>query len=224
VLEWARVARALRIPAIALALLAALLSGCGGSGNKASTATVAAKAACTKPALLHALQAAAPGSASSVQTLRCAPAYALTRVRQGKTRAVVLWHDASGVWVESARDVPGACPAQAAARSLCKAPPPDPALRRCTDRAFATALRDDVDDPHPIRVESRRCTAGFARTRFVINACKPGFRGERFSCERVRIAAWRLGPDRWRLILYRPKLDCTETQAAAPGFPSALCI
>jgi hypothetical protein len=213
--EMARVARALLL----LAMAAVVLGGCGGdAGGPAKTATTAAKAACTKPALLRELG----GAGAAITKLRCAPGYAFTEGRDGETRGVVLWHDVQGRWIAVARDEPGACPAEAVAQSLCTAPPLDPALRRCSDEAFRHALAEDVDKLRHV-IDERRCSGGFATTRFTIDDCRPEQAKNRSACERTRIAAWRRGPARWLLITYRPQLDCGEVRAVAPKFPETLC-
>jgi hypothetical protein len=211
-----RVARAAR----ALAVAAVLLGGCGDAGGSAGTTTSAAKAACTKPALLSTMRAIGAGTA--VETLRCAPGYAFTLVGDGRKRAVVLWHDVEGRWTQVARDVPGACPAQARSLALCTPPRVDEALRRCTQAAFLHALADDVDQKR-FRVLSRRCVGDYAATRFLGSDCKAGQTASVYGCERIRVAAWRRGPARWQLITYRPRLDCSELRAAAPRFPQSLC-
>jgi hypothetical protein len=206
-----------------LIIAAALLAGCGETSRPATTTAAAPrKAACTRPALLQALRGLGTGSPVVVQLLRCGSGYAFTRVREGARRSVILWQDAAGRWEQIARDDPGACPQQAAAQSLCKVPPPDPALRRCTETAFLHALRDDVDQVR-FRVDQIRCRGGFARTRFTIVDCPPGQTGK-YTCERTRVAAWRLDPGRWKLITYSPALDCNVVRAAAPKFPAALCV
>jgi hypothetical protein len=216
------------MPGVVRALLlvtvvAALLAGCGETrGPSRSTTTATAAAACTKPALLAALRTLGTADPLAVQNLRCGSGYALTRVREGETFATILWQDVNGTWSQVAREDPGACPEQAAARSLCTPPPPDPALRRCTTKAFLAALRADVDRL-PFRVEQMRCAGGFATTRFVVSDCLPEQTTNRSACERTRVAAWRRDATRWRLITYSQTLDCNVVRDAAPRFPAALC-
>jgi hypothetical protein len=204
---------------------AVLLASCGGGGDKtasAPTATTAARAACTKPQLTTALRRLGTARTVAVERLQCAGGYALTTVREGQRRSVVLWQDAAGSWSQVARDVAGACPEQAAAQKLCRPPKADPALRRCTRAAFLSALRADVDKVR-FRLDRIRCSGGFARTRFAFVACLPGQTGDRRGCERTREAAWRRDARRWRLITFAQKLDCPVVQAAAPRYPAALC-
>jgi hypothetical protein len=210
------VARALLVALMA----AALLAGCGDSGAGAGAATTAAKAVCTKAAILAQMRAIGAGDA--VDSLRCAPGYAFTRVRDGAKRAVVLWRDAAGTWTPDVRDVPGACPPAARSRSLCTSAAPDPALRRCTDAAFLYALRLDVH-ARGFRIDSKRCSGDFARTTYRIDSCAPGQSGGGYVCVNTRVAAWRRDATRWKLIAYRPQLACAELQAAAPKYPDALC-
>ena len=201
-------------------IAAALLAGCGDGGAGAGTATTAAKAVCTKAAILADMRAIGAGTA--VDSLRCAPGYAFTRVRDGSKAAVVLWRDAAGTWTQDVRDVPGACPPAARSRSLCTPTAPDPALRRCTDAAFLHALRLDIH-ARGFRILSNRCRGDFARTTFRIDSCQPGQAPAGYVCVNTRIAAWRRGPARWQLIAYRPQLACSELKAAAPKYPAALC-
>jgi hypothetical protein len=203
--------------------VAMLIGGCGESSSPApATATTAVKAACTKPALLQALRGLGTGTPLVVQTLRCADGYALTRVHEGETRSVILWQGVNGRWEQVARDAPAACPQQAAAHALCKPPPPDPSLTRCTVRAFQNALRADVDKLR-FHVDQIRCRGGFARTRFTISDCKPEQTTGLQYCQRKRVAAWRRTATRWKLITYTPALDCNVVQAASPKFPDSLC-
>lgn len=218
--EICGVRRAALLPVIAAA---ALLGACGESkAPVTTTATAAAPTPCTRPALLQALRGLGNGSPLDVETLRCGSGYALTRVTEGERRSVILWQDVNGRWEQVARDAPGACPAQAAVHALCKPPPPDPALSRCTEKAFQNALRADVDRVQ-FRVDQIRCRGGFARTRFTISDCPPAQTEGRSSCERTRVAAWRRTKPRWKLITYTPALDCAVVQTASPKFPDALC-
>jgi hypothetical protein len=209
--------------ALVLTVVGALLAGCGQTRSPAgSTTTATAAAACTKPALLAALRSLGTAQPVAVQSLRCASGYALTRVREGERFSMILWQDVAGTWSHVARGGPGACPEQAAATALCKLPPPDPALRRCTTTALLAALRADVDK-RPFRIEDKHCAGGFARTRFVVSDCRPGQTSNRSGCERRRVAAWRRDATRWRLITYSEALDCNVVRDAAPRFPAALC-
>jgi hypothetical protein len=201
-----------------------LLAACGG-GDKATTptATTAAKAGCTKPELTTALRRLGTAPTVGVDSLRCGSGYAFTAVHEGARHSVILWQDASGTWSQVARDDPGACPAQAAKQRLCSEPKADPALRRCTSAAFLSALRADVDKSR-FRVLKIRCSGDFARTRFAFVGCLPGQTGGSVrGCARVREAAWRRTPQRWKLITFEEQLDCPEVQAAAPKYPDALC-
>lgn len=202
---------------------AGLLGGCGEASSPAPrTATTAAAAPCTRPALLQALRGLGTGTPLAVQRLRCGSGYALTRVAEGERRSVILWQEVNGRWEQVARDEPEACPQQAAAHALCKPPPPDPALRRCTQQAFQHALHADVDQVR-FRVDQIRCRGGFARTRFTVSDCRPEQTTDRQYCKRTRVAAWRRTAARWKLITYNPALDCDVARAAAPKFPAALC-
>ena len=221
-------ARAALVLTVAAALL---IAGCGETSESTATTSdsfavttdaTGAPAACTKPALLQELRAASQGAPVSIRTLRCAPGYALTRVSQGETRATLLWEDRSGRWSEIERVAPGVCSAQAAAHRLCAQPAPDPALRRCSSRAFVAALRKDVDRL-PFVIDRMRCRGNFASTRYTVSDCLPEQTERRSACERTRVAAWRRDATRWRLITYASTLDCVVVRAAAPRFPTALC-
>jgi hypothetical protein len=216
--------RGVRRTALLLVVAAAgLLGACGESSTPApATTTAVAVAPCTEAALLRAVRGLGNASPVVVRALRCTEGYALTRVQEGETRSVILWQEVNGRWEQVARDEPEACPQQAAAHELCKPPPPDPSLRRCTEKAFQAALRADVDKL-PFRVDQIRCRGGFARTRFTISDCKPEQTTGRQYCERKRVAAWRRVAARWKLITYSPAIDCAVVQAAAPAFPAALC-
>jgi len=213
---------------------ALLIAGCGETSDSTATtsdssalttdatATTGAPAVCTKPALLQELRAASQGAPASVRTLRCAPGYALTRVSQGETRATLLWEDRFGRWSEIERVAPGVCSAQAATHRLCAQPALDPALRRCSSRAFVAALREDVDKL-PFVIDRMRCRSNFASTRYTVSDCLPEQTQRRSACERTRVAAWRRDATRWRLITYASTLDCAVVRAAARRFPTALC-
>lgn len=202
---------------------AVLLAACGGGdAGSPPPATTAARAACTKPELTTALRRLGTAPDVAVRSLHCAHGYALTSVQEGARRSVILWQDAAGTWSQIARDDPGACPEQAARQKLCRPPKPDPALRRCTTKAFLSALRADVGKVR-FRVERIRCSGGFAVTRFAFLECLPGQTGDPRGCKRTRVAAWRRDPRRWRLVTFEEKLDCPVVQAAAPKYPDALC-
>ena len=175
--------------AIAIAASATAFAGCGGgNGTPAGTSSTAAHAAaCTRPELTTALRRLGTASTVAVQSLRCKGGYALTRVREGERRSVVLWQDAGGTWSQIGRDDPGACPQQASRQKLCTQPRADPALRRCTRKAFLVALRADVDRIR-FRVDQLRCIGAFARTRFTIAECLPGQTGDPRGCRRTRSA------------------------------------
>lgn len=201
-----------------------LLAACGGDDNaSAPTATTAGKAACTKPELTTALRRLGTSASVAVDSLHCASGYAFTAVREGERRSVLLWQDAAGTWSLVARDDPGGCPQQASKQHLCTPPKVDAALRRCTRAAFLSALRTDVDKTR-FRVERIRCSGDFAVTRFAFLGCLPGQNGgSTTGCTRVREAAWRRTPQRWKLITFEEQLDCPVVQAAAPKYPAALC-
>jgi hypothetical protein len=203
---------------------AVLLAACGGDDNASvPTATTAAKAGCTKPELTTALRRLGTSPSVAVDSLHCARGYAFTAVREGERRSVLLWQDAGGTWSLVARDVPGGCPPQASRLKLCAAAKVDPALRRCTRAAFLSALRADVDKTR-FRVERIRCSGDFAVTRFAFIGCLPGQNaGSSKGCTRVRQAAWRRTPQRWKLITFEEQLDCPVVQAAEPKYPDALC-
>jgi hypothetical protein len=212
-----------RAALLVMVAAAGLLGGCGDATPAPKTATAAAAAAaCTRPALLQALRGLGTANPLAVRAFRCADGYALTRVREGATRSVILWQGVTGRWEQVARDAPDACPQQAAAHALCKPPPADPTLTRCTEHAFQNALRADVDKLR-FHVDQIRCRGGFARTRFTISDCKPEQTTGLQYCQRKRVAAWRRTATRWKLITYTPALDCNVVQAASPKFPDSLC-
>jgi hypothetical protein len=201
-----------------------LVAACGGDDNASvPTATTAAKAACSKPELTTALRRLGTSPSVAVDSLHCASGYAFTAVREGERHSVLLWQDAAGTWSLIARDDPGGCPEQASKRRLCTPPKVDAALRRCTDAAFLSALRTDVDKTR-FRVERIRCSGNFAVTRFAFIGCLRGQNeGSAKGCTRIREAAWRRTAQRWKLITFEQQLDCPVVQAAAPKYPAALC-
>jgi hypothetical protein len=97
----------------------------------------------------------------------------------------------------------------------------DRGARRCTKTAFLAALLADVDRL-PFEVSEVRCKGAFARTRFVARGCVPG-QATKVPCGSAKVAAWRLGAKRWRLIAYTDKLTCTEVRRSAGDFPQTLC-
>jgi hypothetical protein len=215
----------MRRAALLLAGAAALLAGCGSGGSSGTvpaTATAVADAPCTQPALTTALRANGTAKPIGVENLRCKADYALTDVREGPLRATILWQRANGGWSLVDRTASGVCPQQGAVQKLCTAAPRDPSLRRCTQKAFLVALRDDVDQAR-FRVGEIRCSGDYARTAFILTECGTGQKETPDGCSRARVAAWRRDATRWRLITYRDKLDCPLVQAAAPKYPTALC-
>jgi hypothetical protein len=97
----------------------------------------------------------------------------------------------------------------------------DRGARRCTRAAFLAALLADVDRL-AFKVDRVRCEGGFARVRFVLSSC-PAQAPPSVGCDRAKVAAWRLGSERWRLITYADALTCAEIRRSAKEFPSALC-
>jgi hypothetical protein len=110
--------------------------------------------------------------------------------------------------------------AQAAAKK--PAGTSDRGARRCTRTAFLAALLADVA-PLPFRVDRVRCEGKFARSRFVARGCAPGQTAGGISCGSAKVAAWRLGAKRWRLITYAGTLTCAEVRREAGDFPQSLC-
>ena len=95
----------------------------------------------------------------------------------------------------------------------------DRGARRCTKAAFLAALLADVE-PRAFKVDEVRCEGDFARSRFAGVSCAAG---QGVACDGAKVAAWRLGEKRWRLIAYADSLDCSEVRGKASEFPSALC-
>lgn len=108
-------------------------------------------------------------------------------------------------------------PAKAAERT--PAGTSDRGARRCTRTAFLAALLADVA-PQPFKVDRVRCKGDFARSRFVNAGCAAG---QGIACDGAKIAAWRLGARRWRLIAYADGLSCSEVRGKAADFPQSLC-
>ncbi len=98
----------------------------------------------------------------------------------------------------------------------------DRGARRCTKAAFLAALLADVARL-PFTVEGVRCKGAFARTRFVARGCAPGQTADGIPCGSARVAAWRLGAQRWRLIAYAQDFSCAEIRREAGDFPQSLC-
>jgi hypothetical protein len=96
----------------------------------------------------------------------------------------------------------------------------DRGARRCTKSALLASLLADVA-PVPYKVDKVRCTARFARSRFVLASCTAG--QTTVACGSPQVAAWRLGEKRWRLIAYADGLSCAEVRKQAADFPSSLC-
>jgi hypothetical protein len=96
----------------------------------------------------------------------------------------------------------------------------DRGARRCTRTAILAALLADVDQL-PFRVSGLRCEGKFARARFAFSNCPAGQTSP--ACGRAKVAAWRLGSKRWRLITYADALTCTEIRRTAADFPQSLC-
>ena len=96
----------------------------------------------------------------------------------------------------------------------------DRGARRCTKSAFLAALLADVD-PVPYTVSKVRCKGDFARSRFVLENCTAGQAS--VACGSAKVAAWRLGSKRWRLIAYSDGLSCADVHQKAKDFPSTLC-
>lgn len=109
-------------------------------------------------------------------------------------------------------------PAAAAAKK--PAGTSDRGARRCTRAAILAALLADVD-PLPYKVDQVRCRGEFARSRFVLANCAAGQAS--VACASAKVAAWRRGEKRWRLIAYADGLSCAEVRKKAGDFPSSLC-
>lgn len=228
----------------ALVLVAAtltLFTGCGTDDAPSQTAAAPQSSTpqatgprppCTRAAVTTAAAALAPDSPTSLMRLRCSGRYALARIAQGETRRDVLLRADPGRWNVIANDFANAetaCPASAdpAARRalsrLCDPPRDQPELRRCTAVAFLSALRQDVDDLK-FGLGKVRCAERHALTTFAIDDCQPEQRGGT-GCTREKVAAWRLGKDRWHLITYvQSEADiCSELTGRHPPFPARLC-
>ncbi len=95
----------------------------------------------------------------------------------------------------------------------------DRGARRCTRAAFLAALLADVD-PQPFKVDEVRCAGDFGRSRFVNAGCAAQ---QGVACDGAKVAAWRLGEKRWRLIAYADGLPCAEVRRKAADFPQSLC-
>lgn len=100
--------------------------------------------------------------------------------------------------------------------------PTDRGARRCTRTAILAALLADVDQL-PFEVDRVRCKGSFARSRFVARGCAPGQTANGIACGTAKVAAWRLGVKRWRLIAYGDKLACADVRQKAGDFPQSLC-
>jgi hypothetical protein len=74
-------------------------------------------------------------------------------------------------------------------------------VRRCSSRAFVTALREDVDQLRFV-IDRMRCRGNFASTRYTVSDCQPEQTERPSACERTRLGAWRRDVTRWRLITY----------------------
>jgi hypothetical protein len=96
----------------------------------------------------------------------------------------------------------------------------DRGARRCTRTAILAALLADVDQL-PFKVDRVRCKGEFARSRFAYSSCPAGKAGP--ACDRAKVAVWRRGAKRWRLITYAVTLTCAEIRRAAADFPQSLC-
>jgi len=96
----------------------------------------------------------------------------------------------------------------------------DRGARRCTKAAILAALLADVD-PLPFKVDRVRCDGEFARARFEIASCPAGQASA--ACTGPKVAAWRLGAKRWRLIAYDDALSCAAVRQKAKEYPSSLC-
>jgi hypothetical protein len=97
----------------------------------------------------------------------------------------------------------------------------DRGARRCTKTAFLAALLADVDRL-AFKVDRVRCQGDFARSRFVARGCPPG-QATKVPCASTKVAAWRRGSKRWRLIAFSDGLTCSEVRRSAADFPQALC-
>jgi len=97
----------------------------------------------------------------------------------------------------------------------------DRGARRCTRTAFFAALLADVDRL-PFTVERVKCKGDFGRSRFVARGCVPG-QATKVPCGSAKVAAWRLGAKRWRLIAFADSLNCEAVRREAADFPQSLC-
>jgi hypothetical protein len=100
--------------------------------------------------------------------------------------------------------------------------PADRGATRCTRTAFLAALLADVAQL-PFLVDRVRCQGGFGRSRFVARGCAPGQTAGGVACGSAKVAAWRRGAKRWRLIAYADTLSCAAIRAKAKDFPQSLC-
>lgn len=96
----------------------------------------------------------------------------------------------------------------------------DRGARRCSKSALLAALLADVDRV-PFTVDEVRCKGKFARSRFEWESCPAGQTSA--ACGTAKVAAWRLGAKRWKLISYGDGLSCAEVRKKAADYPSALC-
>jgi hypothetical protein len=124
-------------------------------------------------------------------------------------------NDAATTTPRPTQTAPAAAPKKPAA-------PTDRGARRCTKTAFLAALLTDVA-ALPIEVDGVRCKGEFARSRFVARGCAPGQTANGITCGTAKVAAWRRGAKRWRLITYADALTCTEVRGKAADLPQSLC-
>ncbi len=97
----------------------------------------------------------------------------------------------------------------------------DRGARGCTRAAFLAALLADVE-PLAFKVDQVRCKGEFARTRFVGRGCPQG-QATKVPCGSAKVAAWRRGAKRWRLVTYADNLTCAGVRSKAADFPQSLC-
>ena len=95
----------------------------------------------------------------------------------------------------------------------------DRGARRCTKAAFLGALLADVE-PQAFKVDEVKCAGDFARSRFVNAGCAGG---QGVACDGAKVATWRRGSKRWRLIAYADGVSCSEVRKKAGDFPQSLC-
>ena len=100
--------------------------------------------------------------------------------------------------------------------------PADRGATRCTRTAFLAALLADVAQL-PFLVDRVRCEGAFGRSRFVARGCAAGQTADGIPCGSAKVAAWRRGAKRWRLIAYNDTLSCAAIRAKAKDFPQSLC-